>query len=292
MSKSSNKITKRRLAGAYLSSVVSISLLLLLIGVASLVVINAGAVSNYFKENVKVSVLMNQEVTEEEAEQFRSSAALLPYVKETRLISKEEGAAELSQMLGEDFLSVFETAPVPVSVDISLKAEYVQVDSIAMVSRLFEESPLVDVVDCQLSLVEALTSNLTRISAVFGVFILLLLFISFVLINNMVRLSVYARRFTIYTMKLVGATRAFIRAPFMKMAVVQGLVSALVAILGLAGIVFALKKSFPVLFDIFRMDSLLCSVGIVIVFGVLVCVVSTFFVVNKLVSATKDDLYY
>lgn len=292
MSKSNNKITKRRLASAYLSSVVSISLLLLLIGVAALVLINAGAVSNYFKENVKVSVIMNQDVTEEEAEEYRASAALLPYVRETALISKEEGEKELAKMLGEDFLSVFETTPVPVSVDIGLKAEYVQADSIAMVSGILEASPLVEVVDCQLSLVEALTENLAKISVAFAVFILLLLFISFVLINNMVRLSVYSRRFTIYTMKLVGATRSFIRAPFLKRAVVQGLVSALVALLVLSLMFYLIKNSFPVLFDIFRADSLLMALGIVIVFGVLVCVSSTFFVVNKLVSATKDDLYY
>lgn len=292
MSKSKNKITKRRLAGAYLSSVVSISLLLVMVGISALVLVNAVAVSDYLKENVKVSVMMNQEVSEEQSQEYAESIALLPYVRETQIISKEQGALELQQMLGEDFLSVFESAPIPVSVDVMLKAEYVQTDSVAMVSKILASSPLVDEVDCQLSLVEALSSNLSKIFMVFAAFIALMLFISFVLINNMVKLSVYARRFTIYTMKLVGATRSFIRAPFMKTAVIQGLVSAAVAVGALFAIYYALRGSFPVLFDIFTMSSLFIALAVVLVFGLLVCVVSTFFVVNKLVSATKDDLYY
>ena len=292
MSKSNNKITKRRLAGAYVSSVISISLLLVLVGVSALVLVNAVSVSDYLKENLKISVMMKQDVSEEQAQEYISSVSLLPYVRETRLVSKEEGAKELQEMLGEDFLSVFESAPIPVSVDVGLKAEYVQADSVAMVSGLLAASPLVDEVESQMALVEALSSNLTKISMVFGAFILLMVFISFVLINNMVRLSVYSRRFTIYTMKLVGATRSFIRAPFLKRAVVQGLVSAAVAVAALAGIYYAMRSSFPVLFDIFTMESLLVALGMVIVSGLLVCVLSTFFVVNKLVSATKDDLYY
>lgn len=292
MSKTNNKTTKRRLAGAYISSVISISLLLVVVGVSSLVLVNAVSVSDYLKENLKISVMMKQDVSEEQAKEYQESVSLLPYVRETRLVSKEEGAKELEEMLGQDFLSVFESAPIPVSVDVSLKAEYVQVDSVAMVSDLLKVSPLVDEVDSQMSLVEALSSSLSKISMVFGAFIFLMLFISFVLINNMVRLSVYARRFTIYTMKLVGATRSFIRAPFLKVAVLQGLISAAVAVAALAAIYYAMRGSFPVLFNIFTTESLLIALGTVIVFGLLVCVLSTFFVVNKLVSATKDELYY
>lgn len=285
-------MTRRRLANAYLSSVISISLLLVLIGIASMVVINAVEVADYLKENLKISVLMNQEVSEEQAEEYRLSVETLPYVHHTKLVTKEQGARELEEMLGEDFLRVFETAPVPVSVDVSLKAEYVVTDSINVIKSVFAASPLVDEVDCQMSLVEALTSNLTKISAVFAVFILLLLFISIVLISNMVRLSIYARRFTIYTMQLVGATRAFIRAPFVKRSVLQALLSAFIAILALAGIFLAVRNSFPILFNIFSEESFLIVLGIVILFGLLVCTLSTFFVVNKLVSSTKDDLYY
>lgn len=292
MPKPESKMMKRRLANAYLSSVISITLVLLLIGVAAFVVINSGSVARYLKENVKISVLFVQNATEQDAEEYLGSVKALPYVHDTRLITREEGERELAEMLGEDFLNVFETSPVPISVDVTLNAEYVVPDSLAFVSEVLAASPMVEEVDSQQPLVAILNENLAKISAVFGVFILLLLFISFVLINNMVRLSVFARRFTIHTMKLVGATKAFIRAPFLRGALVQGLISALLASAAIWGIYYAARSSFSELFEIFDIVTLLESTGIIFVCGVLICVLSTYFVVGRLVSANKDELYY
>lgn len=292
MPKPESKMMKRRLANAYLSSVISITLVLLLIGVAAFVVINSGSVARYLKENVKISVLFVQNATEQDAEEYLGSVKALPYVHDTRLITREEGERELAEMLGEDFLDVFETSPVPISVDVTLNAEYVVPDSLAFVSEVLAASPMVEEVDSQQPLVAILNENLARISAVFGVFILLLLFISFVLINNMVRLSVFARRFTIHTMKLVGATKAFIRAPFLRGALLQGLISASLASAAIWGIYYAARSSFSELFEIFDIVTLLESTGIIFVCGVLICVLSTYFVVGRLVSANKDELYY
>lgn len=292
MPKPESKMMKRRLANAYLSSVISITLVLLLIGVAAFVVINSGSVARYLKENMKISVLFVQNATEQDAEEYLGSVKALPYVHDTRLITREEGERELAEMLGEDFLDVFETSPVPISVDVTLNAEYVVPDSLAFVSEVLAASPMVEEVDSQQPLVAILNENLAKISAVFGVFILLLLFISFVLINNMVRLSVFARRFTIHTMKLVGATKAFIRAPFLRGALVQGLISAFLASAAIWGIYYAARSSFSELFEIFDIVTLLESTGIIFVCGVLICVLSTYFVVGRLVSANKDELYY
>ena len=292
MPKPESKMMKRRLANAYLSSVISITLVLLLIGVAAFVVINSGSVARYLKENVKISVLFVQNATEQDAEEYLGSVKALPYVHDTRLITREEGERELAEMLGEDFLDVFETSPVPISVDVTLNAEYVVPDSLAFVSEVLAASPMVEEVDSQQPLVAILNENLAKISAVFGVFILLLLFISFVLINNMVRLSVFARRFTIHTMKLVGATKAFIRAPFLRGALVQGLISAFLASAAIWGIYYAARSSFSELFEIFDIVTLLESTGTIFVCGVLICVLSTYFVVGRLVSANKDELYY
>ena len=292
MPKPESKMMKRRLANAYLSSVISITLVLLLIGVAAFVVINSGSVARYLKENVKISVLFVQNATEQDAEEYLGSVKALPYVHDTRLITREEGERELAEMLGEDFLDVFETSPVPISVDVTLNAEYVVPDSLAFVSEVLAASPMVEEVDSQQPLVAILNENLAKISAVFGVFILLLLFISFVLINNMVRLSVFARRFTIHTMKLVGATKAFIRAPFLRGALVQGLISAFLASAAIWGIYYAARSSFSELFEIFDIVTLLESTGIIFMCGVLICVLSTYFVVGRLVSANKDELYY
>ena len=292
MSKNENKLTRRRLANAYLSSIISISLVLLLIGIAALLIVNAKSVSDYFKENMKISVLMKQEVDEARAEKYAAVIDNLPYVKSTRIISRREGTEELVEMLGEGFLDVFESSPVPVSVDVTLKAEYVSTDSLSFVLSALVESAVVDEVSCQQSLVDALNANLARISLVLGVFIVLLLFISFVLINNTVRLNVFARRFTIHTMKLVGATRSFIRGPFMGQAVFQGIFSALLAIILLLVALFVVRNEFAQLFEIFSRDLLLVVMGIVLVSGVLICTVSTYFVVNKLVASGKDELYY
>lgn len=283
---------RRRMANAYLSSVVSIALVLMLIGLAATLIVNARSVSDYFKENLQVSVLLKPEVSDSKAENLEQSLQTLPYVKATRLVSREEGTEDLKKMLGEDFLSVFETSPVPVSVELTLKAEYVSSDSIEVVKSLLSSYPEVDEVDCQQSLVEALTSNMAKISAVLTVFILLLLFISFVLISNTVRLAVYSRRFTIYTMKMVGATRSFIRKPFLISSIWQGLVASAIALAVLGMAMLFLKRSFAQLFAILRTDMLAVVALIVVACGVLICLASTFFVVGRLLSRSKDDLYY
>ena len=249
MSKTDNKMMRRRLMNAYLSSVISISLVLLLVGVASMLLVNAKSVSDYFKENMQVSVLMKGNVSDESALEFRESLENERYIKSTTFVSKEQGQRELAAQLGEDFLDVFETSPIPVSIDITLDAAYVSSDSLEVVKSEISKSPLVDEVVYQRSLVDALNANLSRISLVLGVFIALLLFISFVLINNTVRLNVFARRFTIHTMKLVGATRSFIRAPFLVQSAFQGVFAAFIAIIVLLGMMFLMRSEFAQLFD-------------------------------------------
>ena len=292
MSNADNRIMRRRLANAYLSSVISISLVLLLVGVAAMLLVNAKGVSNYFKENMQVTVMMKQTVSDEAAMDFQAKLEGEDFIKSTRFISKEQGQREMADMLGDDFLDVFETSPIPVSIDVTLKADYVSADSLEVVKNRISVSELVDEVVYQTSLVDALNANLSRISMVLAVFIGLLLFISFVLINNTVRLNVYARRFTIHTMKLVGATRSFIRAPFLVQAAFQGVFAAFIAIIALVIMMYFMRSEFEQLFEIFRLDLLLGVMGIVLLSGLAICLTSTWFVVNKLVSLKKDELYY
>ena len=286
------KMMRRRLANAYMSSVLSISLVLLLVGMASMLMLNARSVSDYFKENMEVSIIMKPGVSEDEAIAFQESLDQERFVKSTTFISQEQGELEMMEMLGEDFLDVFETSPVPVSIDLTLNADYVSSDSLEVVRAEILSADIVDDVNYQKTLVDALNTNFNRISAILAVFIALLMFISYVLINNTVRLSVFARRFTIHTMKLVGATRSFIRAPFLVQAAVQGVFSAVIANGALVGLLFVLKNRFGQLFEIFSLDVLIVVMCIVLVAGLLICVISTYFVVNKLVSLEKDELYY
>ena len=287
-----NKIMRRRLANAYLSSVISISLVLLLVGLASMLLVNAKSISDYFKENMQVSVMMKQNVSDDAALAYKAKLDKERYIKSSVFVSKEQGRREMADMLGEDFLDVFETSPIPVSIDITLDADYVSADSLEVVRAEIGESSLVDEVVYQRSLVDALNANLSRISLILAVFISLLLFISFVLINNTVRLNVFAKRFTIHTMKLVGATKSFIRAPFLVQSAFQGVFSAIISIMALVVMLFFVKNEFEQLFEVFRLDLLLLVAGIVLLSGIVICVVSTYFVVGKLVSLKKDELYY
>ena len=287
-----NKMMRRRLANAYLSSIISISLVLLLVGMASMLLVNAKSVSDYFKENMQVSVMMKQNVSDDAALSYKLQLDKERFIKSSVFVSKEQGRREMADMLGEDFLEVFETSPIPVSIDVTLDADYVSADSLEVVRTKIGKSSLVDEVVYQRSLVDALNANLSRISLVLAVFIGLLLFISFVLINNTVRLNVFARRFTIHTMKLVGATKSFIRAPFLVQSAFQGVFAAIIAIIVLVVMLFFVKSGFEQLFEVFRLELLLLVAGIVLVSGLVICVTSTYFVVGKLVSLKKDELYY
>ena len=292
MGNSQSKIMRRRLRNAYLSSIISISLVLLLVGVASLLLVNAKAISDYFKENMQVSVMMKQNVDESDALKYKEELDQLSFIRSSVFVSREQGRREMEEMLGEDFLNVFETAPIPVSIDVTLNAEYVSADSIEVVKAAIVESPMVEELVYQKSLIDTLNANLSRISMVLSVFIALLMFISFVLINNTVRLNVFARRFTIHTMKLVGATRAFIRAPFLVQSLFQGVFAAFVAIMAIVGMLFFVRNEFEQLFEVFRLELLLVVMGIVLASGMIICLLSTWLVVNKLVSLNKDELYY
>ena len=291
MGKKESNILFRRLIHSYLSSVVSISLVLFLVGIAGIVAANAKGVSDFFKENIAVSAIMNVEVSEVEAGAVAKEFLKKRYVKAVDIVSKEQGVKEMKELLGEDFLSVFESNPIPVSLDIQVNAEYFSKDSLAMVQRELQMDPMVAEVVYQESLVDLLNANLEKIGLVLGVFILLLMFISFVLINNTVRLNVYSKRFTIHTMRLVGATKGFICRPFAGQAFFQGIISSSIAVLALIGVLYIVRNEFNQMFLLFDMKVLGIVLLGVIVTGILICLLSTIFVVRRLISLTNDELY-
>lgn len=291
MAQNESRLMRRRLANAYLSSVISISLVLLLVGVASMLLVNTKSVSDYFKESMQISVIMKPEVSDNEALAYKETLDSMKFVRSSVFVSKAQGEKEMESMLGKDFLSVFQSSPVPVSVSVSLDAAYVAPDSLKIIETKISSNRLVDEVVYQQSLVDALNANLSKISAVLGIFIALMMFISFVLINNTMRLTVYAKRFTVHTMKLVGATRSFIRGPFLVRAAFLGLFASVLALIMLVGILFVIRTEFSQLFEIFTLERLLIVMGIVVASGLIICVLSTYFVVNRLVSLTKDELY-
>lgn len=286
-----NSAIRRRLVSAWISTVISLALVLLLVGVGTLLLVNAKAVGDYFKENMQVSVLLKEQVQEEEARKYESQVAALPGVRSTHFVSREQGVEEMARLLGQDFLDVFESAPVPISIDVNLEAAYVSSDSLEVMKLALGESPLVEEVVYQTSLVDALNQNLRKVSLGLAILVGLMLFISFVLIANTIRLELFSRRFSIHTMHLVGATKSYIRAPFVGRAALQGLFAALVAILLLVAGLFVLRDEFAQLFQIFQLDTLLLTMGIMVVAGVGICALSTFFVVGRMVGYNRNQLY-
>ena len=292
MARKERNMVRRRLVRSYVTSVISISLVLTLMGAAAIFWASAGSVSRYFKENVTVSLILPMETGDTQAQALVTELSARPDVKSAEYISREQGAEELKTMLGADFLEVFETNPVPASIDLHLSGEALSRDSLAALRATFEADPRIREVVYQESLIEALNANLGRITLVLTAVIALLLVISFALINNTVRLNIYARRFTIHTMHLVGARNAFISRPFIRQALVQGAVSGLAAagILGL--ILLYVKRSSALLFSLFDGTVLWLTLSGLVLAGMLICAASAAFVVNRLAYTSKDDLYY
>ncbi len=285
-------IVHKRLIRSYITSVISISLVLVLMASAAVFAVNAGGLARWFKENMAVSVMLKQSTSEKEGRALADDLAGRPYVKESRFISKEEGAEEMKSLLGEDFLSVFNSSPIPISIDLKFNGEYITKDSLEWVKAQLMENRYVEEVVYQENLVETLNTNLRSISLVLGIVILLLLVISVALINNTVRLNLYARRFTIYTMSLVGAKRSFIARPFLKQAVAQGAVAGLIADGILYGVLLYLSRDSEILNMILDMRLVGAVLAGTVLVGILICVISTLLVVNRVAFTSRDDLYY
>ncbi len=292
MARNESNILYRRLLRSYFSSVISISLVLFLVGMAGVLIVNARSVSNYFKENITVSAILTPEADEADASALADSLERTGYVKEVRIISKEEGTEEMKEILGDDFMDVFEVNPIPVSLELQISADYISTDSLAVIEESLYGHSAVGEVVYQQSLVELLEANLERIGLIAGIFVLLLLFISVVLINNTVRLNVYAKRFTIHTMRLVGATKGFITRPFVGQAFFQGMISGAIADVFILGAMYLIRNEFYQLFSLFDAMLLGAVMAATVVLGMLICMISTSAGVRSLISLKRSELYY
>ena len=292
MKNSEGKVTRQRLRSSSLSSIISISLVLFMLGIIGILVFNAKKLSDYVKENIGFSIFLQDDVREVDANFLRKTLDASVFVRYTEYISKERAAKELKEQLGEDFISFLGYNPLSASLDVRMKADYANQDSINKIEIFLMQFKQVKEVHYQKSLVSLVNENVSRISLVIVLFSSLLLFIALVLINNTIRLTVYSRRFLINTMKLVGATWGFIRKPFLLKSILHGLYASLIAIAMLSGLIFLIKKEFGDLIDIVDPQFIIIIFGVVIVIGVLINLISTYFAVNKFLRLKADDLYY
>jgi len=292
MKKRDNRIVARRFIHSWLSSLISITLVLILAGIGGMLAVNARSVSDYFKENIRLSVIFDMNTQEIDALRYTDELSRKDYVKEAKFISKEQGTEEMKSVLGEDFLEVFDLNPVPLSTDLYIKSDYVHPDSLRNIQAEIMMNESVREVVWQESVIELITNNIEKIGVVLAVFIALLLFISFFLVNNTVRLNVFSKRFNIHAMKLVGAKRSFIRKPFIVQGIWQGLVSGILASLALGIIVYFIMADFPQLYNLMNPVYIAAVCAGVIVLGITLCLISTWIVLNRILSLPSDELYY
>jgi len=263
-----------------------------MLGVLLLLLFNANRLSVFVKENIGFSVILHDDVREVEANFLRKTLDASPYIRYTEYISKEVAAKELQQELGEDFIGFLGYNPLSSSIEVRLKADYANPDSIRKIEDELMALRPVKEVFYQKSLVNLINENVSKISAIIVLFSALLFFVALVLINNTIRLSVYSKRFIINTMKLVGATWSFIRKPFLVKGMAHGLYAAIIAIALLSGLIYIIQSEFYELLNFQQVELIGGLFGIVIIIGVIINLISTYMAVNKYLKLKSDDLYY
>ena len=292
MARSIDSFNKRRLITSYFSVIVSITLVLFLMGFFSFLVLSANKLANYFKEQVTVTVLIKDDAKNADIEQLQKTLSVASFVKSVRFVSKEVAAEKFSKDIGEDFVTFIGTNPLQNTIDLSLKAEYAEPDKMREIKRELEQNSFVTEVVYDQSLLALIHENVNRIGIVTLIFSALFTFVSILLINASIRLSIYSKRFIIKTMQLVGATRSFIRRPFLWTNVRLGILSALIAIVLFYLSLLAIVKSYPE-FNILMDTGTLSIVFIsIITIGILISWLSTYFATQRFLNLNTNDLYY
>lgn len=286
------KVSLSRLFNSHLTSIISISLVLFLVGMVSLLLLLANDLSVYVKENISFSVVLKQEVKDVEIKRLQKNLDAAPYVKSTEYITKERAAKELSEELGQDPIEFLGFNPLLASLEVKLHSNYANNDSIAMIEADMKKFPQIKEVIYQKNLIQAVNENVKRISLVLFGFVSILLVISFALINNTIRLTIYSKRFLIHTMKLVGANRSFIRKPFIWRNVINGIIASFLAMGMLSALVYYIQDELHDVISFDNVDNLLIIYGIILLLGILITQISAFFAVNKYLRLKAGELYY
>ena len=292
MKKKESRITRRRLRSSYVTSIISISLVLFLLGLLGLLLLNAKKLSDYVKENIGISIILKEGVKEVDIRRLQKELDAAPYVKSTEYISREEAAKNLQEELGEDFIDFLGYNPLLASIDVYLYAEYAKIDTIVQIENNIGRFPEVKEVFYHKSLVHLINENVRKISIFILTFSTLLFVIALTLINNTIRLSVYSRRFLINTMQLVGATNGFIRRPFLMRSIMHGIYGALIAIGLLVGVICLAQREFSEIVSFKDVEILGVLFIFVLILGILITWISTFFAVNKFLRVQEDELYF
>ena len=274
-----------------MSIVISMSLVLFVLGVLGFLLINANRLSNHVKQNIGFSVMIKEGVKDVDIMQLQKLIDSKAYSLESDWVTKEDAAKGLQEQLGEDFIAFLGYNPLLESIDIKLKASYANPDSLLILQQQLTKNDLIHEVFYQKDLVEKINENVRKMSIFLLSFCILLFIISFTLINNTIRLTVYSKRFLIRTMKLVGATNKFIKGPFLSDSIYNGVYSSLVAICMLLTVFQLLQSDMPDFLNIQDFKSMGIIFACIFVAGILFTWLSTFFALKKYLRIKESELY-
>ena len=275
-----------------LTSTISISLVLFLLGLILLIGMLGNKLSVYVKENMSFSVVLKDNQKEADIKKMQKRLDALPFIKSTEYISKEQAARELEEELGENPETFLGFNPLQASIEVRLRSEYANPDSLRMIEEQIKSYTSVSELLYRKDMMEMVHTNIGRLSLILLSLAAVLMVISFVLIGNTIRLLIYSKRFLIHTMRLVGATPGFIRGPFVRYNLVSGIFAAILAILMLTGALYYLQNELSGFVSLLDMRTLLCVYAAVFGLGVVLSVIATIFAVNKYLRMEGDRLYY
>ncbi|NCT09690.1 MAG: ABC transporter permease [Flavobacteriia bacterium] len=292
MSSKFDSYQKRRLQSSYFSVVISIALVLFMVGILGLILLKSTKVANIVKEQVAITLFLKDEVTQKQINVFLKFIQEEPFTNKAIYISKEDAAKIYSEEIGEDFLEFLGKNPLKNGIDLYLKAEFVTPEKMLELEQKYLKNTFVTAVSYDKPLINLLTENIKRvsfwllvISSFFGI-------IAIILINSAIRLTIYSKRFTIKTMQMVGATKSFIRKPFILTSIKLGMMGALLAFIGLGFVVYYIDKYIPSLLLLEDYPSLIFLFLGVIFTSFLITLLSTFFATQRFLNLKTDELYY
>lgn len=286
------KVSVVRFLNAKITSTISITLVLVLLGVTLLILFTGNSLSKQVKENMSFNVMLSAGISEAQITNIRRSLDAQPFVRSTRFISKEEAKEQLVKELGDDPEELLGYNPALDCIEIFLHSEYANSDSIAVINKVIREESNVTDLLYQQEAIDLINNNLSKVMSVLLVLALVLLFISFTLIRNTIRLSVYSKRFIIHTMKLVGATGSFIRRPFVVNNIYTGIISGIIADGIIFGLISYFNREYATIQPIITNVDLGIIFTVVVLMGVLISTLATLFAVNRYLKMRTDQLYY
>ena len=292
MSSKFDSYQKRRLQSSYFSVVISIALVLFMVGILGLVLLKSTLVANRVKEKVAITLFLKDDVSTKNRNDLKASLQKEEFTKRIIYTSKEKAAKIYSKEIGEDFLKFLGKNPLKNGIDIYLKADFVTPEKMQELEERFLKNAFVADVSYDKPLINLLTKNIKRISFWLLVFSGFFGLVSMILINSSIRLSIYSKRFNIKTMQMVGATKGFIRRPFIWRGIRLGLIGAIIALIGLAFVIYYIDKYAPSLELIKDYVTLGYLVGGVLISAFLITWISTFFATQRFLNLHTDELYY